>query len=167
MNLTFRNFEASDISFLVTWLNNENVTRYLSSRLPSPYTEDDALWWINQGCKEGHLGFIIEHNDMPCGVIGIYLPEDKNASNAEIGYWIAEEYWGKGVATTAVRLFVEYVFLNTSVSKVFNPVTQANIASIKVMQKAGFVQEKIVRHAVQHQGKWFDEVIFVKTKPDS
>ena len=160
MNLTFRKFEASDVQFLVTWLNNEDITRYLSSRLPKPYSESDAVWWINQGCNEDHIGFVIELDGKPCGSIGVYLQQDKHV--AEIGYWITKGNWGQGIATEAVRQFVDYVFLNTPVSRIINPVTKENTASIRVMQKAGFVQEKTMSNAVQHQGKWFDEVIFMK-----
>ena len=165
MNITFREFETKDVSFLVTCLNNENITRYLSSRLPKPYAESDALWWINKGCKDDHLGFIIEFDDLPCGAIGIYLQQDNRQQVAEIGYWLAEEYWGKGIATRAVHQFVDFVFTNTVVTKIFNPVTKVNTGSIRVMQKSGFEQEKIISNAVQHEGEWYDEIIFIKNKP--
>lgn len=164
MNITLRKFAEKDVSFLVTWLNNDSVTRYLSSRLPKPYSDSDALWWINKGCKDDHLAFIIELDGSPCGAIGVYLQQENSEQVAEIGYWLAEDCRGKGITTIAVCQFVEFVFTNTQITKIFNPVTKANIGSIRVMKKAGFEQEKIVSDAIQHEGKWYDEVIFIKEK---
>ena len=162
MRVKLRGFTQRDADFLVTALNNKKVTQFLSDRLPQPYTEQDALWWINTGCLDKHIGFVIEVDDYMCGVIGVYLQDNENVG--ELGYWIAEEFWNLGYATAAVEQFTQYIFANTPITQLFNPVSTPNLASIKVMEKNRFTVKERRIGSVVHQNQRFDEIVYRKHK---
>ncbi|MCF6438759.1 GNAT family N-acetyltransferase [Pseudoalteromonas luteoviolacea] len=161
-DVTLRTLKPSDNVYLVNYLNDSEVTRYLSDRLPAPYTLQDAKWWLDIGCRQNALNYAIESHGQFCGVIGAYLPDKAAAEQcAELGYWLAKEFWGKGIGTQAVALFIEKVFKQTQVTSLFNPVSAPNIASIRVMEKAGFGLNQITQNTALHQGMRFDEHVYV------
>lgn len=81
-------------SLLINYLNNPEVVRFLSSKIPTPYTIDDARWWIETGSKAGHT-FAIELSGHFVGRIGAVAGEFEYSKSAEVGYWLAQEYWGR------------------------------------------------------------------------
>lgn len=166
MNICLRELTPTDAPVLVDALNNTSVTSYLSSRIPSPYTTEDALWFINTGSKDMSLVKAISYRGTCCGTVGLYLQEKEYQHSAELGYWIAQEYWGNGLATLAVKAFVEQVFATTQITRVFNPVSATNFGSIRVMEKAGFTLEGRLSQAVIHNKKPIDELLFAVIKTD-
>ena len=162
--IQLRDVHSNDNLLLVQYLNNENVTRYLSSKIPSPYSLEDAKWWIEVGSKDNAIVKAITFNNTFCGVVGIYTQAFEYQHSAEIGYWIAEKYWNQGIGSHAVKQFVEFIFTSTEIKRLFNPVSEPNFPSIKVMEKAGFYREGILKQSVYKNGKYYDEHLYAKVK---
>jgi len=159
--VVLRTLESKDVELLVEYLNNENVTRYLTTRIPQPYTPKDASWWVQTGSKTGITRAIDIDEDF-VGVIGITIGEYENLRSAAIGYWVSEKYWGKGVATEAVGQMTDYVFSNTEIVRLFAPVFNPNRASMRVLEKCGYSLEGVLTKAVFKNGEYFDEYLFAK-----
>jgi len=164
--IELRELKSDDRELLVRYLNNEQLVRYLASRIPQPYSFDDASWWVEVGSKEQAFVRAISLNGAFCGVIGVYTKEADYAHAAELGYWIAQEYWNQGIASKAVADFTELVFATTDIQRIYAVVAAPNVASIKVMEKVGFSLEGILKQAVQKQGQFFDEHLFAKLRSE-
>lgn len=162
--ITLRDIKHSDDRLLVAYLNDLRVTKYLSSKIPVPYRLSDAHWWIETGSKQDAYAKVIECHGKFCGVIGLYTQALEYAHSAEIGYWIAYEYWGRGVATEAVLLFSESIFSTTDITRLFNPVTASKLASRRVMEKSGYALEGTMRNAIFRDGKYDDECMYARLK---
>lgn len=161
--IKLRELQSDDREWLVRYLNNERVVRYLSSRIPQPYTFNDANWWVESGSKQSALVKAITLDEVFCGVVGVYLQKAEH-SGAELGYWVAEDYWNQGIATRAVTEFTSLVFATTRIQRIYNPVAAPNLASIRVMEKAGFSLEREVNKAAQDNGHFYDEHLFAKIR---
>jgi RimJ/RimL family protein N-acetyltransferase len=153
--------EQRNIDVLVKLLNNKNVTKYLTSRIPQPYTTEDAEWWINTGSKTG-ITNAIQVDGYFAGVINVTAGEYENFRSAEIGYWLGEDYWGKGIATEAVEKMTNYVFSSTEIVRLFAPVFSPNIKSMRVLEKNGYIKEGIFKKSIFKSGEYFDEHLFAK-----
>ena len=162
--MVLRELALSDAELLVEYLNVPEVTRYLSSNIPSPYGIEDAEWFITTGSKDKAITKAIEVDGQCVGLIGVYLQQAEYAHSAEIGYWLGRPFWRKGLATKAVKFFVDEIFNTTEVTCIFNPVTEANIASRRVMEKAGFQLEGKLQGSVQHHGKLHNEYFYSRLK---
>jgi len=162
MMIKLREFHRQDLSSLVLHLNNPAVNAFLSTRLPHPYTEEDGVYWIECGQKEGGLSYAIEFNNSFCGAVGVYFR--KGESEAEIGYWLGECFWGKGIASKAVDQLCRIIFETTDIQRIYNPVTELNVRSIKVMEKSGFIKSKILKNSVSYKGESVDEWLYEKIK---
>ena len=162
--IELRELKSDDREWLVRYLNNEQLVRYLASRIPQPYSFEDASWWVEVGSKEGAFVRAITFNGAFCGVIGVYTKEAEYAHAAELGYWVAQEYWNQGIASKAVTEFTELVFATTDIQRLYAVVSAPNLASIQVMNKAGYSLEGILRKSVQKQGQFYDEHLFAKIR---
>jgi RimJ/RimL family protein N-acetyltransferase len=152
-----REYADSDLDKLVNLANNQNVSRYLVSTFPYPYTRDDAEWWIGTGSKQnGVITRVIEYQGLFVGSVGINPQSGWRDHLGEIGYWVAENYWGKGIATAALRQMTEYCFETHNFRKLYAPVLAPNAASMKVLEKCGYQREAILKSEVQKGGSYFD-----------
>ncbi len=142
MRLQLRPFVHTDAPLIVEYLNDPLVTQYLSSRLPSPYTLTDAFEWIETGCHDQQISRAIEVDGKFCGSVGAYLNVDGKSDTVEIGYWLGKRYWGQGIAIQVVEQFTLTLFNRHNIKRIINPVSAANIASIRVMEKSGYQLEK-------------------------
>ncbi len=157
-NLTVREFRDSDKVALASLCNNPKIHNNLRDIIPFPYLEKDAEYFINLcGNERVKTNFAIEFEGEFVGVIGFGLQTDVYRLSAEIGYWIGEPFWGKGIATRAVKLLVEYGFLHLGLVRIYSSVFDYNKASQRVMEKAGFLLEGIFRKAIFKNGKICDE----------
>lgn len=154
-------FQPSDASFLVQYLNNAQVTRYITNAIAKPYTLKDANWWI-ENSQDNNLVKAIIYNDLIVGCISTTRGNFEYSRSAELGYWLAEEYWNKGIATQAIALFSELIISDTNITRLFVSVVAENTASIKVLSKNGFASEGTLRNASFKDGQYFDEVIMAK-----
>jgi RimJ/RimL family protein N-acetyltransferase len=156
-----RDFCENDITSLVLYLNNKNVTKFLTSRIPQPYSVDDAKWWVNIGSREG-ITKAVEVNGKYVGSIGVTAGQFESNRSAEIGYWLEESSWGKGIATEAVMEMTEYVFSNTNIVRLYAPVFSPNKASMRVLEKCGYQLEGVLRKAIFKNGLFLDEHLYAK-----
>lgn len=164
---TLRPILLKDAKDLAKNLNNWNVVRYLSS-LPFPYELQHAKQYIkrmnNEAKKEHPENYVlaIEINNEVVGAVAIH----KMAQNhkAEMGYWLAEQHWGKGIMPEAVKKFLPHVFSKFKLRRVCAKVYSPNKGSMKVAEKAGMKFEGIERKGVLKNGKYIDCHIYAKVK---
>ncbi|MCR9104469.1 MAG: GNAT family N-acetyltransferase [Gammaproteobacteria bacterium] len=159
--IELRDFHPSDLHSLVILLNNENVARYLSTRIPFPYSESDADWWISTGSKEGLVKAISVEESL-IGCVGATPGSFEESRTAEIGYWIGEPYWGFGYATAAVQRLTSTIFSDTDIVRIFAPVFSPNLASMRVLEKCGYELEGVFRKACYKDEQYYDKHIFSK-----
>lgn len=165
--VTLRNLEMSDKYRLAELMNNKNIWDNLRDRLPFPYTVSDAEFFINLTQNDvSNENFAIEYNKEFCGVIGLILQNGVYRKSAEIGYWIGEPYWGKGIATKAVRIITKYGFENFDLTRIYAGVFEHNAGSMKVMEKNGYKKEAIFKKAIIKNDKILDEHRYSILKED-
>lgn len=134
-----REWYLSDVESLAENINNKKIWDNVRDGLPFPYTIDDAKSYIQFTQQTPYpQNFAIEIDGKAVGNVGIQPCGDVERISAEIGYWIGESYWGKGVTSDAVKAVVEYTFTHTEIIRLFASVYEYNIASMKVLEKAGF-----------------------------
>lgn len=137
--IQLRDYQTSDADRLVALANNEQVSKYLVYTFPYPYTKKDADWWIAVGSHEnGAVTKVIEWNSEFVGSVGITLQMGWREHVAEIGYWLGEDYWGKGIATVALGKLTELAFEKLGFRKLYAPVLAPNTASMKVLENNGY-----------------------------
>lgn len=159
--IELRGFVENDAGRLVELANNKNVSRYLTHTFPFPYTKEDAKWWIGTGSKEGIQRAIIYDGQL-VGSAGATPGVGEREKQASVGYWLGEPYWSKGIATQALQLLVSHVFKKTDVVRVYAWVFEPNVRSARVLEKAGFEREAIIKKSLYKHGKLFDELIYSK-----
>lgn len=164
MKVILRQWRKQDAEQLAKLANNKNIADNMSDQFPYPYTLQDAENWIalNEN-KRPTTNFAIEVDNTLAGGCGMMLMEDVYCHSAEIGYWIAEPFWGKGIATDAVRILIEKVRNDqTEIIRVFAKPYSYNKASMKVLEKNGFYLEAIRKKAVIKNNVVMDDHVWVK-----
>jgi len=147
--LELRPLLPEDSRSLAKIANNKNISDKLRDLFPYPYTEEDAKKFINTSLqKQPSCTFAIDFRQELCGVIGLVPQQDVYRISAELGYWIGEEYWGQGIATEAVRLISEYGFQKLGLLRVYSGVYESNKASMRVLEKNGFLKDCVFKKAI-------------------
>ena len=154
-----RSWKSGDEESLVEHANNRNVWINLRDIFPHPYTQRDAYEWINFA-KDQNLIKAIEVEGKAVGGIGLYIKDDIYARNAEIGYWLGEAFWGKGIVSEAVKEMVALAFKNQQIHRIYASVFAHNKTSMHILAKAGFKEESILKESVLKDGKFVDEHIW-------
>ena len=165
--VTIREWKESDAEALSAALNNKKVMDNLRDGLPYPYTTADALFYINQcisADKNSNFCFAIVYNDQVVGSIGIFRQGNIHFRTAELGYYIGEKFWGKGIMTEAVRLICKHVFDNTDIVRIYAEPFAENIGSCRVLEKNGFVLEGILHKNAYKNGVFRDMKIYALVK---
>jgi len=157
-----RPFKITDKQALAKHANNEKISSNLRDRFPYPYTEEDAEWFINfvLGNNNPVKNFIIEINNEAAGTIEFWPGEDVYRLNAEIGYWLGEEHWGKGIMTNVIKTIVKYIFENFDIKRIYAMPFATSIGSVKTLEKVGFTKEATIHNGVIKKGKIPDYYIF-------
>ena len=140
---------------------------FLSNRLPYPYTEESADWWLGMVSEhDGKDGVFraVAADGKVVGNISIEQKVDVYCKDGEIGYLLLTEYWSKGIMTEAVRQICEIAFLELDIIRITGLVYTPNAASWRVLEKNGFVQEGLQRNAVYKGGKVYDLCLYGKLK---
>ena len=162
-----RNWRLSDEAALVKYANNRRISINLRDTFPYPYTADDARYWINfSRAQDPQLNFAIASETEAIGGIGLWLFDDVFRRSAEIGYWVAEPFWGRGIATLAVGAVTDYAFASFDLVRVFAEVFEWNPASARVLEKAGYTYEGRFRRSVTKDGKTMDRLVYAIIKDD-
>ncbi len=158
-----RQWKREDAQQLAHIANNRNIWNNVRDRLPSPYTVMDALQWINHCMAEKPLlNFAIEYDQKVVGSIGCVLKEDVYRKNVEIGYFVGEPYWNRGIATAAVKEMLVYIQKQFNVVRIYAEVFEHNKASMEVLRRNGFYLEAIRRKAAIKNNILMDDYIWVK-----
>jgi [ribosomal protein S5]-alanine N-acetyltransferase len=164
-NITLRPFQQSDAAQIATLCNNKNVSDNLRDMIPFPYQLSDAEFFIGLCQQENpQTTFAIVADGTVVGCVGLVLQSDIYRLNAELGYWIGEPYWGKGIATKAVSLLVEYGFGQLGLERIYSGVFQTNKASQRVLEKAGFKLDCVFERSVVKNGQILNECRYSKLK---
>ena len=133
---TIRPWRLDDAESLTRHANNRKVWRALRDRFPHPYTAEDARKFLEATVKfEPITIFCIEVNDAAVGGIGIHLENDVHRHTAELGYWLGEEFWARGVMTEAVGAFTDFCFDRFSLRRIYAEPFANNPASARVLEK--------------------------------
>jgi RimJ/RimL family protein N-acetyltransferase len=157
--IRLRAFNYEDISKLAKLANNKNISCNLRDAFPCPYSEKNAEDFIAMSFKDQPQRiFAIEYKGEYVGTIGLHAEHDVYRKSAEIGYFIGEPYWGKGITTTAVNLVCEYGFKKLDIVRIHTGVFEFNHASQRVLEKCGFVKEGVFRKAIIKNGELYDEI---------
>jgi len=164
-NVRLRKLELSDKETLAKLLNNKKIWDNLRDYIPYPYRIEDAELFINL-TKENNPQqvFGIEFKRELCGVISLIVQTDIYRKSAEIGYWLGEKYWGNGIMSKAVKLITEYGFENLDIIRIFTGIFEFNVASIKVLEKNGYLKEGTFKNAIFKNGKIWNEHRYFKLK---
>jgi len=157
--ITIRDFNEGDSAQLLCILNDPEVVRYLSSKIPTPYTLEDAQWWVSTGSKIGIVK-AIDFNGSLVGCIGVEQGKFEYERSAEVGYWIAKDYWKKGIATHAINEIISLVFKTTDIVRLFASVFSQNTASMNVLLKCGFELESIQKNAIYKNDEFYNNHVF-------
>jgi len=156
-----RSWEWRDRDSLVRYANNRNVWINLRDRFPHPYTKDDARRWLDivVGSKP-ETNFAIALADEAVGGVGYTIDSDVNYRSAEIGYWLGEDFWGRGIATEALIAVTEHAFSTYDLCRLYAHVFDWNPASARVLEKAGYVFEGRLRKSVTKAGQTIDQLMY-------
>jgi ribosomal-protein-alanine N-acetyltransferase len=167
MDFKLRPIKETDIDNLVKYANNPKIAANLTNKFPYPYTKEHGLNFIQFAMSNtpAHV-MAITINDELVGGIGIHPQEDIQCKNAELGYWLAEPFWGNGIISKAIPQMVEYGFKTFDINRIFARPFDSNIASQKVLQKAGFKLEARLSKTLFKNGEFQDELIYAIRKAD-
>lgn len=144
MNCTIRKWQIDDQYDLAKILNNQKIMNHLRDGLPYPYTVEDAKEYISsmlQAHQEKMFAFAISVDEHVIGSISVTRLDNIHYCTGELGYYIGEDYWGKGYATSAVKQVCQYVFEHSDIIRIFAEPFAYNTASCRVLEKAGFIYE--------------------------
>lgn len=158
---TVRSWEWRDRDAIVRHANNRNVSINLRDRFPHPYTINDARTWLDivVGIKP-ETNFAIAVGGEAVGGIGFTLQPDVGHRSAEIGYWLGEDFWGRGITTDALKAVTDYAFATFDICRLFAHVFEWNGASARVLEKAGYSFEGRLRKSVTKDGKTIDQLMY-------
>jgi [ribosomal protein S5]-alanine N-acetyltransferase len=160
---SLRQWRDGDESSLALNANNRNIWINLRDAFPHPYTLKNAALWI-QLSKDSTTNFAIDVEGYAVGDIGITLQSDLFRRSAEIGFWLGEAYWGRGIMTEAVRDIAEYAFDRFEIERIYAWILEYNTASARVLEKNGFVLEARCRRALTKEDRLFDQLIYAKLR---
>jgi [ribosomal protein S5]-alanine N-acetyltransferase len=167
--LILTELQSNDISRIVNYAANRNISEY-TLNLPYPYSEKDAVYWINlsnQGLKNGtHYIYAIRLKNSNEFIGGIGLTVEQRFSRAEIGYWVAEPFWNNGYTTEATKSIIEFGFDKLALNKLTSSHLEKNPASGKVMIKCGMTKEGELKEHVCKNGAFHTLIVYGLTKTD-
>lgn len=167
MECKIREWKIEDASELAEMLNNKKILDNLRDGLPYPYTKKDAEEYITamrQADKSETFAFAITVDGRVIGSIGIFRCSNIHSRTAEMGYYIGEPYWGKGMATSAVKQACRHVFANTDIIRIFAEPFAYNTASCRVLEKAGFQFEGLLRSNAVKNGQVQDMKMYAMVR---
>jgi len=161
MDFKLRPWTMNDAENLPRYANNIRIARYMKDRFPHPYTVEDARAFISMATEDDpvHI-FAIDIGGEAVGGIGIHPQQDVFRKNAELGYWLGEPFWGRGIVTKAINEILVFAFQNYDITRVFATPFGTNKASQMVLEKAGFTLEAKLEKTIFKNGEYEDELIY-------
>ncbi len=156
-----RSWEEGDAEELATHANSREIWLNLRDAFPNPYSKTDAEHFI-RFCREQdpETFFAIEVDGQAAGGIGFRLGTDVERTSAEVGYWLGEKFWNRGVVTEALIAVRDYAIDTHSLTRIYAVPFEWNHASFSVLEKAGFVMEGRLRRSAVKDGKVIDQLMY-------
>ncbi len=168
MSVKLRVLEKKDNQQITKLMNSKRIWDNLKDYIPYPYQIEDANTFIDLTRNQSptnSFAIILDDNEL-CGVISLVPQNDVYRMTAELGYWIGEEYWGRGIATKAIGLITEYGFNQLNLERIYAGIFEFNKASMKVLEKNGYKCEGVLRSAIVKNNVICDEHMYAKLKSD-
>jgi RimJ/RimL family protein N-acetyltransferase len=162
---TLREWRRGDEPSLVRHANNRNIWLNVRDAFPFPYLPSDAKAWIRLAATDAlnHV-FAIDVDGFAVGAVGVRTGEDVHRLSAEIGYWLGEEYWNRGITTEVVKAVTQYAFDSLGMARVHAEVFEWNLASMRVLEKAGFVREGVLKRSAIKDKRIIDQVVYARVR---
>ncbi|MBF0545230.1 MAG: GNAT family N-acetyltransferase [Candidatus Riflebacteria bacterium] len=162
---SLRPYALADVESLVKYADNPKIAANLRDGFPSPYTREKGLEFINIALAKNPptLFAIVDSKEM-IGGIGLMVKEDVHRLTAELGYWLGEPYWGRGILTEAVRAIIPYGFEKLGLLRIYAEPYDFNLASCRVLEKSGFVFEGRLKNNVIKNGIVRDSMLYAITR---
>lgn len=158
-----RDWQESDAPSITKYANNRKIWINLRDAFPHPYHLSDAEEFLAKVMqKEPRTVFAIATEEEAIGSIGLMLETDIHRFTAELGYWLAEPFWNKGIMTDAVKKMTDYAFERFKLYRIHAEPYATNTPSIRVLEKAGFSREGLLRDSVFKDGKVLDQMLYAK-----
>lgn len=165
MDFRLRPWKESDIDSLVKYANNWNIAKNLTDKFPHPYGIEDGKAFLKFAMNNKQaLMLAIDIDNEAVGSIGIFPQDDIHRYNAELGYWLAEPFWGKGIITKAIIEIVELGFKQFEINRIFARPFGFNKASKRALEKAGFKFENKFKKSIIKNSAFEDELFYAIRK---
>jgi RimJ/RimL family protein N-acetyltransferase len=166
-NCLLRPWRAGDEASLIVHANSRDVWLNLRDQFPHPYTQADAEAWVKFASNQAQpTSLAIEVHSEAVGGVSLKLHDDVERVSAEIGYWLGQRFWNRGIMTAAVRAVTKYGFEQFSLTRVYALPYVTNVASHRVLEKAGYAREGLLRRSAIKDGVVLDQVLFAITDHD-
>jgi ribosomal-protein-alanine N-acetyltransferase len=166
--IILRPWQAADVEALSRYADNRKIWINLRDRFPYHYTRSEAEKWI--AICAAHQGpptnFAIERAGEAIGGVGCELMGDVHCKTAEVGYWLGEPFWGRGIATTAVKRMTDFAFSTFALERLQALVFEWNPASARVLEKAGYTLEGRLRRNIFKDGRLADSMLYARIRSD-
>ena len=162
---TVRPWRLNDAESIASHANNRKVWLVVRDRFPHPYTIQDAHEFLQRATTEQpEMKFCIEVEGAAVGGIGVHPGEDVHRHTATMGYWLGEQFWGRGIMSEAVTAVTDFCFRNFPVRRISAEVFANNHASARVLEKAGFTFEGRLTNHVLKEGKLLGTLLYARIK---
>jgi len=157
-----RSWHPEDVGSLAMHANNRKIWLNLRDQFPSPYRQADARKWIETAMSvRPETSFAITVSGKAVGGVGFRLQTDVERFSAEVGYWLGEEFWGRGICTAALKAATQHAIRAVGLNRIFALPFERNIASMRVLEKAGYFRECQLRKSAYKNDQFLDQVLYV------
>ena len=161
---TIRPWRLNDAESLAKHANNRKIWLALRDLFPNPYTIQDAHEFLKRTVSQQPTTlFCIDVDGNAVGGIGIRVGNDVHRHTAELGYWLGEKFWGRGIMSEAVGAFGDFCFTNFPLRRLYAQPFANNPTSAHVLEKTGFVFEGRLKNNALKNGKLLDSLLYAKT----
>lgn len=164
--ISLRPWRNEDADGLSSNANNPKIAKWLSDRFPHPYHIEHAMGWIGY-CSGLALPteFAIEYNSTLVGSIGITIQNDIYRKTGEVGFWLGEAFWNKGIMSYALKEFTAHCFTNLQLNRIYARVFEDNWSSLRVLEKSGFQRLCILRNEILKADEVTNAVLLDQINP--
>lgn len=164
-NYMIRDWVIEDVQSLAKYANNRKIWINMRDRFAHPYEVTDAENFIQNALNlTPKTMFAISNNMEAIGSIGLHIKKDVHRFTAEMGYWLGEPFWSKGIMTEVLKRFTKCAFENFKLHRIYAEPYATNHASMRVLEKVGFEREGVLRANVYKDGRVLDQVLYAKIK---
>lgn len=164
-----RPYHHSDAEAISEAANNPDIVKYMTNAFPHPYTLESADAWFRLCWAENppRNFAICDLSNKPIGGIGLKPGSDVEIRSTEIGYWVGVPSWGKGIMSDAVKGFTDWVFREREdIQRIWAGVFEGNVASERVLQRAGYTFEGTMRKMIWKNQKLCDKNVWAIIRDD-